>query len=259
MKYWYQTPNISLSGYIRTVLVLEGFSPPGNSKLPLVTQGMPVLICKTGKDESGTEQVIEFTLFGKSTPAGRWEVQTNTTIIAFFFKPFMMSPLFNIAASEIVNRPVEISVWSPHKYNALKIQLAHAEKTLQKVDVLENLLLQELNQNKRNCDIVQHATDSIMLDPGTGSLAKVIQQLNLTEKTFQRIFKKHVGVTANQYRRVCQFQNSFSQVRSKDFDKLTDIAFENGFADQSHFNRAFKEFTKITPVHYLKDGLKPGE
>jgi AraC-like DNA-binding protein len=33
---------------------------------------------------------------------------------------------------------------------------------------------------------------------------------------------------------------------------LSDIAFENGYADQSHYVRAFKEFTNITPKDYLK-------
>jgi AraC-like DNA-binding protein len=95
-----------------------------------------------------------------------------------------------------------------------------------------------------------------MLDPSTEILPAILQKLKINERTFQRIFKKYVGVTAVQYRRICQFELSFTQVRSKEFQSLTDIAYANGFADQSHFIRSFKEFAHTTPKNYLKSGLK---
>jgi len=32
--------------------------------------------------------------------------------------------------------------------------------------------------------------------------------------------------------------------------KLSDVAYENGYADQSHFIRSFREFTGYTPSQY---------
>ncbi|HEX6428081.1 MAG TPA: AraC family transcriptional regulator, partial [Niastella sp.] len=57
-----------------------------------------------------------------------------------------------------------------------------------------------------------------------------------------------------QFRRIWQFNNAFQQLNNRQFNKLTDIAFANGYADQSHYIRAFKEFTGITPKEYLKFG-----
>jgi AraC-like DNA-binding protein len=37
---------------------------------------------------------------------------------------------------------------------------------------------------------------------------------------------------------------------------LSDIAFENGYADQSHFIRAFQEFAGFTPNQYQKQLLE---
>ena len=53
------------------------------------------------------------------------------------------------------------------------------------------------------------------------------------------------------YNRVCQFHSAFKQLNLNQFLKLGDIAYENGFADQSHFNRVFKEFTNLTPNEYF--------
>jgi len=82
----------------------------------------------------------------------------------------------------------------------------------------------------------------------------VQQELFVTERTFQRMFEKNVGIPPNQYRRICQFNTAFRQLQLRKFNKLTDIAFENGYADQSHYIRSFREFTGITPKDYLNFG-----
>jgi AraC-like DNA-binding protein len=94
-----------------------------------------------------------------------------------------------------------------------------------------------------------------MYNSGTEILSALLEKLNLKERTFQRIFKKYVGVTPTQYRRICQFQLSFVQMRTRQFGKISEVAFDNGFSDQSHFIRSFKEFTQTTPQQYLQKGL----
>jgi AraC-like DNA-binding protein len=256
MKYWYQKPNQSLSEYVRTVLILEGFSQPDPAQLPLFTNGMPALLCRTEKVQDENENVLQLTLFGKSTPQDCWSVDSNTTIIAFFFKPFALASIFNTAAVKLMEAPVDLYNLNAHKTNALRTQLIYATSTQRKIEVLDNLLIQQLHQHRKECEIIKYATDQIMCDSNTDVLSAILEKLKLSERTFQRMFKKYVGVTPNQYRRICQFQLSFTQVRAKKFNKLTDVAYDNGFADQSHFIRSFREFTEITPNTYLKSGLK---
>ena len=255
MKYWYQQPDEALSGYVRTILVLEGSGEPVEGGLPLFTNGLPVLICQTMAGDRRTQTISHLSLYGKSAPAETWNINENSSIVAYFFKPFTMASVFNIPATALAKNPVELSNWDPHKTNALRTQILYADTVVRRIEILDNLLKHLLQENARECEIVRYATDYIMLHPGKESLAVVLKELSLTERTFQRVFKKYVGVTASQYRRICQFQFSFSQVKGKNFDKLADVAYDNGFADQSHFIRAFKEFTEITPNDYLKNGL----
>lgn len=256
MNYRYQKPNTLIAGYVRTVLILEASSQPATHKLPLFTNGMPALFCRTEKDEEGNEQVAQLALFGQSTSPGCWEINNNTTIVCYFFKPFAMAAIFNIAANKLTGGPVDLCNWNAHKINALRTQVVYAGSTNAKVAILDNLLIHQLQLHTKECEIIRYATDEMMNDPGTEILSGILKKLKLTERTFQRMFKKYVGITPNQYRRICQFQLSFTQLRSKSFDKLTDIAYDNGFADQSHFIRSFKEFTETTPNNYLKEGLK---
>jgi len=137
MKYWYQTPDSALTAYVRTVLVLEGFSNADPASLPIVTNGMPALLCKTDKEESQHETVQELMLYGKSTPPESWTLGTQTTIIAYFFRPFALPVIFNVAAKRVTDSPIDLRNWNPHKANALRIQLTYASTTPKKMQVLD--------------------------------------------------------------------------------------------------------------------------
>lgn len=256
MQYRYQKPHQLLSKYVKTVLIAEGFAQAANNKLPLYTNGMPAFVCSTAKTPTGIESILQLTLFGTSTPPEIWELKKNETLIAYFFNPFCLACLFNLSARELANNSIELSKVNAQKTNALKTQLSYANTTKSKIQALDGLIVHQLDQQKKECEIISYSTDQIMFNSGKEVLSDVLEDLKLNERTFQRIFKKFVGITPSQYRRICQFKHSFDQVRTGKFDKLTDVAYNTGFADQSHFIRSFKEFTEITPKDYKKSGLK---
>jgi len=84
------------------------------------------------------------------------------------------------------------------------------------------------------------------------SLKDIRRQLNISERTFERRFADHVGIAPKLFARICQFRASLVQLEQQQFDKLTDIAIDNGYADQSHFIRSFSEFTGLTPSRYFE-------
>ena len=48
---------------------------------------------------------------------------------------------------------------------------------------------------------------------------------------------------------------AFRQPNNRQFQNLSDIDYDNDYANQSHYIRAFKEFTNITPKEYLHLGI----
>ncbi|MEZ4747997.1 MAG: helix-turn-helix domain-containing protein [Calditrichia bacterium] len=49
-----------------------------------------------------------------------------------------------------------------------------------------------------------------------------------------------------------QFRSAMEQMTEADYVNLTEIGYDNGFADQSHFIRSFKRYTGKTPKEFLQ-------
>jgi len=68
------------------------------------------------------------------------------------------------------------------------------------------------------------------------------------------LFVQYTGLTPKLYSQINRFQNSLQLVREGN-SSLTSIAYECGYADQSHFIREFKSFTGLTPSGYDIDNF----
>jgi hypothetical protein len=89
-------------------LVLESFPNAGNSDLPLFTGGMPALLYRTENNNN------LITLFGQNIPKEKLAVEVNTTLIAYFFKPFSLGPIFKLSAQELKEKALK-SIFGTHK------------------------------------------------------------------------------------------------------------------------------------------------
>ena len=83
------------------------------------------------------------------------------------------------------------------------------------------------------------------------SLEEIAQEVSMTVPSFCRYFKKITGKTftrfVNEYRLV-----HASKLLTEKPTSITDICFESGFNNFSHFNKLFKEFTGKSPSDYRK-------
>jgi AraC-like DNA-binding protein len=90
----------------------------------------------------------------------------------------------------------------------------------------------------------------ILKNKGNISIKKITEHLHITERTLQRLFIEYVGISPKQFTKIIQFQSSVSLISDDSYQKLTDVVYETGYADQSHFIRYFKKFTGKKPSEY---------
>lgn len=83
------------------------------------------------------------------------------------------------------------------------------------------------------------------------NLQQLSNELNLHPVYLSRKFPKFFGCNLGDYVRKIRVQKSLQMLRQHNFS-LTEISFECGFSDQSHFIRCFREFIGISPKEYRK-------
>jgi AraC family transcriptional regulator len=83
------------------------------------------------------------------------------------------------------------------------------------------------------------------------SLLNLSKELNIHPVHLSRDFRKHFHCTLGEYVRKVRVEKSLSFMPDKN-RSLTEISFECGFADQSHFLRCFKQIIGINPSAYRK-------
>lgn len=73
-----------------------------------------------------------------------------------------------------------------------------------------------------------------------------------TQKHLIAQFKKHFGLTPKVFHRIFRFNKILLQIQNKNLLNWSDIAYEFGYSDQSHFIKEFKEFSGFNPQEFIK-------
>jgi AraC-like DNA-binding protein len=244
-------PNAKIADYVQWILVIENFEVTTPFVLPLYANASPTLLFQTAKGQIKSN-VNHLTLFGQTVFPETLTIRDNFILIAYFFKPFALNSLFGISAQELTNNPIDLQLLPAKKTAELQERLLNAGSAEEMISLLDDYIYSLVTKVKADFQLVNFATTQIAKNPGREILIKVQRELYLTERTFQRMFEKNIGISPNLFRRISQFNSAFQQLNTTNFSNLSDIAFENGYADQSHYIRAFKEFTNITPGDYLR-------
>lgn len=118
-----------------------------------------------------------------------------------------------------------------HKYCTVKQSLQNYSKGLPK------------NKKQHAIDYIQAHLDEKL------SLETIATQLNMSVYYFCELFTQSMGIPPYKY--VLQQRVERAKQLLKQSEKsLTEIAFECGFAHQSHLNRHFRKLTGVTPKRY---------
>jgi AraC-like DNA-binding protein len=191
-------------------------------------------------------------LYGQTVKPIEIGTTGSFSFIIFFLYPHVIKSLFGLDAHEITNSCLEFEYMPFRNVKDLVKKLEGNAYLEVKAEQIADYLLNVIITRSGNPDVaVMHATTGILQSKGEISLYTLQQELNITERTLQRRFLQNVGVTPQLFTRITKFNYTFSQLKQKKHSLLTDVAYDNGFSDQSHFNRTFKEFTGMTPGQYL--------
>lgn len=249
-----------LQPYVKTFWTGE-FNAEGNSLLAqqVVPNGYIELIFHLDSDhcllyQNNTwEKSPTYTLIGLFTKP--YEVRFNKKVKVFGirFKPEGIYNLFGIPASEFSASYLDMENVLSRQFKTFTSQIHEAQSIDKMIMATEEFLLHNLKQTSNDIYYLNYAAESIRKTYGILRIEELMQKVFISQRQLEREFKQKIGVTPKHYMRIARMNEINRILTTGDFNRLTTLSYLNGFSDQAHFIREFKQFMGIPPLKFLKN------
>ncbi len=246
----------SLAPFVKEILLLESKEDTKHT-LPFYADGFAGIAYTKSQNpfyiQPLNKKLSNFYLFGQTIDPMQLIVEGSYKMIALRLYPFASRILIGVDPKEL----------NDDCYNLHQVKNINTGKTVKQLDETDDnaeiitILIDYFNELLQNAsrdpdNRVRLATNLILKANGAISIKEIRDRLYITERTLERNFLKEIGVTPKQFAKIIQFSTSMKQMSEADYISLTDVAYDSGYTDQSHFIRSFKQFTGKTPKEIQK-------
>lgn len=183
-------------------------------------------------------------------------ISDSLDIFSIYFQPEAVNLFFDLPLGQFFNRGVALSQLNTKFVYGLQERLCNTESFDERVNVTENFLIEILNKTSESIDFrrMQHIVHLTSRSKGIISIDKLIEESCLGRKQFERKFINQLGISPKQYLKIIRFQSSLYEYSICPTKRLTELAYNNGYYDQSHFINDIKAFTGESPKKIFSEG-----
>jgi AraC-like DNA-binding protein len=248
---------------------LAEYNGEGGFAITISLNGLPGIVFQHQNGQSPVESIItpsrsNFSIptlyvYGQTTEPGVLNHKGGPyTMTQVILKPHALNTLLGLNASALTNGMAELDEFSARD---LDEQLLEANVQQQRIALLTNFLFARLKEGKSRDRLVEESLRLIHKNVGSVSVKDLLEYLNISERQFERRFSEAVGLSPQFYIRVKRFKAAIKLMKTRQFMKLTEIAYALNFHDQSHFIRDIRAFSGLTPksVSQKEDDFHHGE
>jgi len=250
-------PDKNISLFVKSIWVFESADKDLKTSLPFFADGYPGLMFQQTvnglKVNPHTKQMPVLFLYGQTINPIELEISGPYQLVVFQLYPFVLKNFFNIIPHTINDDCYDLQQLEELDLSVFTQKLLSEKDIHKKIERISALLFKLFQTKKQSLDLkIRQGLECIISTKGQEDISSIARQLKINARTFERRFFNETGLSPKQFAKIIQFQSSLEQLTIKDFTKLTDIVYENGFADQSHFIKVFKAFTGKTPKTFSK-------
>jgi len=164
--------------------------------------------------------------------------------IQIILKPHGLRSLLGLDARQLRNGVVPLAklAGAPSQRDLLTAPTPQA-----KADLLLLFLITKANCSTTRDPLVERALQLVEQQIRDLRLPNLLGDLDVSERQLERRFTACVGVSPKTYVRIRRFNEALRLMKTRRYPTLASIAYELNFADQSHFIRDLKAFSRVTP------------
>jgi AraC-like DNA-binding protein len=184
------------------------------------------------------------------------DTREHASILGVHFKPGGAFPFLGLPLHELAESHVNLETLWGSEARGLRERLCGATPT-ERFSILEGALRDRLRPVRHHPAVLQALAQLSHTPVPVGALAG---QCGLSHRRFIEVFRAEVGMTPKRFSRLRRFERAavYARANTPDWARL---AFDCGYADQSHMIADFVEFSGFTPAQFLRratEGVKDG-
>jgi AraC-like DNA-binding protein len=247
----------SLEPFLKDIYVLESDDANKENRFPFYADGFPGIIYSESTNpfylQPRNKKLPDFYLYGQTIEPISLDTKGAFHLVGMRLYPFTVRILLGIDSKVLNDDCFDLMLVDGVDTQLTLDKLKQTDDSSNIVDILTNYFHELLENVSINADLrIQLAINLILNSNGIISIKQIREKLYVSERTLERHFLKEIGVTAKQFAKIIQFSSSLKQMTETDYYNLTEIGYDNGFADQSHFIREFKRYAGKTPREFQK-------
>jgi AraC-like DNA-binding protein len=245
------SPPDSIARYVSNILVYNE-EDNNRSVLPFFADGYPGLIIHNATNRmmlfpSG-QMLKNFFIYGQTLNPIELVIDGRFQMVIFQLFPFALRGLFKLGAQSLNEDCYDLTLVEA----AIAQLLENEDNPERQVSIITEFLSHKIMAVTDQDDLIKESINLILASNGTLSIKAITEKLHVSERSLQRLFKSETGISPKRFCKIIQFQASLAQLYNDNYLKLGQIAYEKGFADQSHFIRVFRKYTGHSPSSFTK-------
>jgi AraC-like DNA-binding protein len=258
MPVHFAKPSKTLSPYIKRYWAIENALDKDDVCVQrIIPTGLPeLLLYFTARPKILTDNKHlsdNVALYGHQNGFYDIELAGNLSVFSIVFQPQGLMQFFKFPLNEICNRNVSLKDINGQAGRDLEEKMNETMTFNQRVSVIETYLLNLLKNNFDDFNFrrINHVSKLIKHTHGNIGIAQMASEACLSRKQFERIFAENIGISPKQYLKIIRFQSAIFQKQQNNNLNMTELSYESGYFDQSHFINDFKSLCGLTPKQYF--------
>jgi AraC-like DNA-binding protein len=192
-------------------------------------------------------------LSGIRTQPSLVEHSGRPDLIGISFFPLGLYPFLKIPLSELTDTTIELELLNKEFIERVGEQFEAALSITEKLQILEQEFVRILDMQRfPSQDIVRVAHHVFsFVEPVT--IPQLCETYGIHPRTLERKFQTYIGIRPKLFQRLTRFQYALNHIMAETSPRLSTVAHEYEYYDQSHFIKEFTAFSGCSPSQYLRN------
>lgn len=250
----------ALRSLIRHIVIIEAdfgnipVSIAGNY-MPSPDQAMFINLYTRLKSKKSGEHnfntITSCTLMGAQITPFKLLVEESHKTVSIIFQPGGLHRFLNIPMTEIFDNGYGAREVIGREIEEL-LDKSHDSTSLNELNnTVQSYFLRKLSRIKERLPI-DFALQELLKNHNI-NMDKIAGMACMSVRNFERKCQERLGMPAKMYARIARFHKAYKMLESRPIISWTDLTYELGYYDQTHFIKDFKEFAKLTPTLQHKE------